>query len=782
MAFQELIIKIGARLDDFKKGLSSAESQLQQFGKQATQIGKNLSLALTTPLTGFAALTLNTFGNFEASLNKASAITGATGKDFDKLKNKARELGATTQFSASQAADAITFLGQAGFSTNKILESLDDTLKLASSSGLDLGRSADIVSNVLTGFRLETSELGKTVDILSKAFTTSNQDLDQLSEALKFVGPVASSFGTSIEESVAAIGALSDAGLQGSVAGTGLRRVLSVLGAEAEKLGIVTTDSAGKLRPLADIIEDIEKKGLTASQALEIFGDRGGPAISVLLARGSESLRQYTKELENSGGTADRLANVQTQGLNGALKALRSGFEELQLRIGESGLADAAQKLVERLTGLIRKLSELDSTTISVITAIAALVAGLGPALIALGSIAKLLPVLATGFTALTGPIGLITIAVAAAVGGLFLLNNELERTKKIAGEVRQEQLEITTESIRKEVDELAESYQRINPSISKFEAKQKALNSVLESYENRLKAIQEQDPGNLKRIGFLRDQIAAIKGIQESLDGSVVSQNNLTNATKLTFDEYSKLADIANERVFLKFAEEATIFNQELRETIALQNRIQSLSKSIAGGFGPIQDFGDLTGGVLPVIEVPELDESSKTAFLLSLKEFSNTATDILSFGIQNTIGDFAFSIGEALASGTNVVEAAGKAILGGIAQIANQLGQAAIAIGVGMIAIKKSFTNPFTAIAAGVGLIALAGFISKTVSRIPESIGGGGGIATSGVGSGVGSSFGGATGGAFDFNRQVELVGEFSVSGQQLKYVIQNSENFEN
>jgi hypothetical protein len=123
-----------------------------------------------------------------------------------------------------------------------------------------------------------------------------------------------------------------------------------------------------------------------------------------------------------------------------------------------------------------------------------------------------------------------------------------------------------------------------------------------------------------------------------------------------------------------------------------------------------------------LPVIEVPELDESSKTAFLQSLKEFSNTATDILSFGIQNTIGDFAFSIGEALASGTNVVEAAGKAILGGIAQIANQLGQAAIAIGVGMIAIKKAFTNPFTAIAAGVGLIALAGFISKTVSRIPQ------------------------------------------------------------
>jgi hypothetical protein len=220
--------------------------------------------------------------------------------------------------------------------------------------------------------------------------------------------------------------------------------------------------------------------------------------------------------------------------------------------------------------------------------------------------------------------------------------------------------------------------------------------------------------------------------------------------------------------------------------KAIGTANAIKrTFETAIGGGEDRLGVFGDLIGdptkGIkLKPVVAPELDESSKSAFLQSLQEFSNTATDILSFGIQNTIGDFAFSIGEALASGTNVVEAAGKAILGGIAQIANQLGQAAIAIGVGMIAIKKAFTNPFTAIAAGVGLIALAGFISKTVSRIPQSIGGGGGIATSGVGSGVGTSFSGQ---GDDFlNNTIELALVPEITGDSIRFVLDKSNQYRN
>ena len=169
-----LEIDIAGNIQGLNKSLESAESSLDRFGRKATAIGKGLSLAVTAPILAFGAAALRTFGSFEQSLNKVQAVTNATASEFEALSSKARELGATTQFSASQAADAINFLAIAGFDATKILGSLDDTLKLSAASGLDLGRSADIVSNVLTGFRLETDELGKAVDVLAKSFTSSN--------------------------------------------------------------------------------------------------------------------------------------------------------------------------------------------------------------------------------------------------------------------------------------------------------------------------------------------------------------------------------------------------------------------------------------------------------------------------------------------------------------------------------------------------------------------------------------------------------------------------------
>jgi hypothetical protein len=172
-------------------------------------------------------------------------------------------------------------------------------------------------------------------------------------------------------------------------------------------------------------------------------------------------------------------------------------------------------------------------------------------------------------------------------------------------------------------------------------------------------------------------------------------------------------------------------------------------------------------------------------------VEQFANFAAqinDTLEFGIENTLGDFAFSIGEALGKGGNVIEAGGAALLGGIASILNQLGQAAIGIGIGMIAIKEAFKNPFTAIAAGVGLIALAGFISSKVPKITSPIGQGGGGSFSGsggqgVGGGQASNFsGGSTAGVFDPNRNITLSGGFEISGDKLRYVLNQSEGFRN
>jgi len=178
------------------------------------------------------------------------------------------------------------------------------------------------------------------------------------------------------------------------------------------------------------------------------------------------------------------------------------------------------------------------------------------------------------------------------------------------------------------------------------------------------------------------------------------------------------------------------------------------------------------------PVIEVPEIDETSRIRFIASLKQFNEEASFILSNGVSNTIGDFAFSIGEAIGRGESVLKSAGAALLGGIAQILNQLGQAAISIGVGMLAIKKAFTNPFTAIAAGAALIALAGVISSQVPRITQGIGGGSGVGTSGVGQAT--QF---TGGGVQFNdpnREIRLIAE--TDGAKLKYVIDQSQFYRN
>lgn len=422
---------------DTEKAVKSMDARLKSLGSSLTRTGRTLTIGLTAPLVAAGAGIVALSGDFEKSMNRVRALSGATGQDFEKLRKQARQLGADTQFSASEAADAMSFLAMAGFETQQIYASMPDTLNLAAAAQLDMGSAADIVSNIMTGFGIQTDKLGNAVDVLSKAFISSNTDLRMLGEGMKFVGPVSSGLGVSFEETTAALGALSNAGIQGGMAGTSLRRILSTLASEADKLGIATTDSAGTMRPLADIIDELNARGMTTTDTLAIFGERGGPAMSALLAQGGQALRDFTTELENAGGTAEDVAKTQMEGLHGMVKELQSAGEELALSLGDAGLLGAAKGLTTGLTNLVRWFNELPPSAKTATVVLGGIAAAIGPLTLGIGTLLVQLPkvaaglqLLRTGGLAAFGPLGWVALGTTAIVGLVAVMAGREGRRK----------------------------------------------------------------------------------------------------------------------------------------------------------------------------------------------------------------------------------------------------------------------------------------------------------------------------------------------------------------
>jgi len=381
---------------------------MQRAGDRMMKVGKTMSMYVTAPLTGFGVLALRTAGEFESSMKRVEAISQGTADEMEALETQARELGETTMFSASEAADAMSYLAMAGFEVNEMMGAMPATLDLAAAGQMELGQSADIVSDVMQGFAMDTEETEHVVDVLSKAFTTANTTLHGLGEAMSFAAPVAHTYGVAIEEATAAVGFLSDAGIKAGRAGTSLRQVMLRLADQADDLGLNIRDSEGNLKDLADVLEEVENSGLQTSEIVESLGSQAGPAFATLIERGSEELREYTAQLEDSGGTAEEVADKQMEGLQGALKELRSAFEGLQIAIAEAGLLEFAADLVEKVTGLIRRVSDWNQTTLKTITIIGSLAAAMAPLLVSLGIFAK---------TAVPAAIGIVKTFKAVVVG-----------------------------------------------------------------------------------------------------------------------------------------------------------------------------------------------------------------------------------------------------------------------------------------------------------------------------------------------------------------------------
>lgn len=418
--------QIEREIDGVGKRAGAVQQRLQGFGRQLGQIGRSLSLRVSAPIVGLQALILKTAGDFEQAMNQVQAVSGATGREFEALRKQAKELGATTQFSASQAAGAMGFLAQAGFRASQILKALPSTLQLAASANLDLATAADITSNILAGYRFEVEDLARVNDVLVKAFTSANTNLQQLGEALKFAGPVASAAGLTFEEAAAALGILGNAGIQATLAGTSLRGAIAKLLDPTPKaaklmkeLGLSFKDANDRLIPFDEIIQQLEPHVNNASIFLELFGLRAGPAMAQLVSAGSDALRQLIEQLINAGGVSKRIAEVQLKGFNGAMRQLRSATEGLAIAIGESGVLQGFTNFTLALTKSVQQLNKTDPALLKLSFTIAALVAAIAPALIVLGAVTAAIAALAT-------PIGASVLAVTGLIAAFFLFSGRV--------------------------------------------------------------------------------------------------------------------------------------------------------------------------------------------------------------------------------------------------------------------------------------------------------------------------------------------------------------------
>jgi TP901 family phage tail tape measure protein len=411
-----------------------AGSVINSVGTSMRSTGQTMTTSMTLPIVGLGAATVKTAADFEESMDKVSAISGATGADFQALEAQAKELGATTKFSASEAAEGMQFLGMAGFDTKEIMAAMPGLLDLAAAGALDLGRAADIASNIMSGFSIDASKAGHVSDVLAKASASANTNVEQLGTAMQYLAPVSNALGWSLEEATSAVMALSDAGLQGEKAGaafsTSLTRLTSPSKEAAgvmKQLGLEFFDAQGNMKSMPDVIKEVEKgtKGLTNEQkaaALStIFGQEAYKAWAVLLEKGSGALAENTQMLEKADGAAKKMADTMNDNTKGSFKEMMSALEGLAIELGDV-LLPIMNDVISNITEWTRKFGDLSPATQKTILGVAGLAAAIGPLLMVTGSIATGIGALATAFGTVSGAIAVTTTGAAAAtpaIGGL---------------------------------------------------------------------------------------------------------------------------------------------------------------------------------------------------------------------------------------------------------------------------------------------------------------------------------------------------------------------------
>lgn len=504
-----VVAKLLLNTNNFKTGLTDAQRAMQDtlggaetlngkitaLGGGLSNVGKTMTIGFTAPLLGLGVAAVNTAGDFEYSLSKVRAVTGATAEDMKVLKDAAIELGSTTSFSATEAANGMEFLGQAGYDTTQIIAAMPGILDLAAASGTELAQTAEIVSSSMNAFGLSAEQSSHFADVLAQAAASSNANVVDLGEGFKYVAPVATAFGMTLEETTAALSLMANAGIKGGQGGTALRGALTRLinpsdeaAIAMKELGINIADAEGNMLPFQEIMKMTRAgmSGLTEEQKNQamatIFGQEALSGMMAVVNSTDEEFGKLTDGLVNSDGAAAEMAATMKDNLKGSIDNFSSSIEGVVIALGDR-LIPTIRSAVDTMNGWVVWFNNLSDAQKDQIAKIVMMVAALGPLLFIFGKLITFVATVGSAISTLgglfggaavaaegvavgagsaggalallTGPVGIVIGIIAGLIAIFVALYNNNEQFRNNMNMVW-EQLKITLGAIWKSLGDLA--------------------------------------------------------------------------------------------------------------------------------------------------------------------------------------------------------------------------------------------------------------------------------------------------------------------------------------
>lgn len=685
MAKKTINIRAGFDLKAFSTSSQNLARQLRSSGKKMQSIGRSMSMSLSAPLAIMGGLAVKTFADFEQSMAKVQAISGAVGKDFQNLTDLAKQLGISTRFSATQVSDLMLNYSKLGFSASEIEKITGATLNLALATGEDLAQSATIAGGTLRAFGLEADQMQRVTDVMAKSFSSSALDLEKFQNSMNKVAPIANAMGGSLEHTTAQLSVLVNNSHEASTAGTMLRGMMLT----ATKEGFNFDEALNKIANSA-------KKD---AEALKFF-DKRAVGVAITLAENIDLTNQLTKSYEESGGSAQAMAAIMDQTLEGSMMRLKSASEGLAIEFGEV-MAPAIGDAADFLGGLALMFANINPNIKKVIVVVGGLLAVIGPLILAVGGLTAAFAFLAAN------PIILIITGIIVAIGGLVAIilyvrdnfdafadyfynlwvriaNSAIDKIKGIA----------------KGLSWLAGKFgidMGIDAFFDKFKLKPKQATKEIKSFGETLKKVKEQV------VAF------TMKGVDE--EGAGTKTGGVKNGkTKSTAIAIQAPPQKGIENVTSQISEMA---NKAIEP---IQIKIEPLSNQELGIVTQAEKIGKNAG--------ESLSSGLKSLATEGLVSFGNFLGSVISGG-DVTMKDF------------------GRGLLDSIGKFMTQFGEAMISMGIAQALLKASIKsmNPALAIVGGVALVAAGAAISSLSKKGIDTGGGGTAPMATPMGGGMGS-----------------------------------------